>query len=471
MRSIDGFWAQRLQNVLAAPLLAPFVKGAKRLLGGQDREASAAGRMAVKTFLIRIAGAGLAFASQILLARWMGAHEYGIFSLAWTWVIMLGVMACGGFATSASRFIPQYRQSEDWAHLRGFLTTSRLVAFLLASLVTAVGISGVLTFQGALESYYVQPMLIVLLAIPMFAVGAVQDGIARSYDWTMLAMQPTYIWRPLTILLLLAALILLGETVTAQTAVITALVATTVIALAQYLKLAGRLKSVVPAGARETDLPTWVLVSMPMLLVEGFIQLITSADTIMVSFWHTPDEVAVYFAASKTLALVHFVYFAVRAASAHRFSGFVHSGDTEGLSAYIRQATMWTFWPSVAAACGLLLIAPFVLSLFGPGFSDGYSLIALLSLGVLARASVGPADALLSMSGYQKRSALIYGTTFILNICLNIILIPQMGLAGAALATSLAISFEATYLAISVHQRFKVHTFILPILLSGRRKT
>lgn len=466
MRSIDGFWAQRLQNVLARPLFTPFVNGLKELLGKQSQEASAAGRMAIKTFFVRVAGAALAFLSQILLARWMGAHEYGIFSLAWTWVVVLGVMACGGFSTSVSRFIPQYRQSKDWGHLRGFLTTSKLVAVLLASVLSLVGIVAILAVPGLVASYYVEPMAIVLLAIPLFAFGAVQDGIARSHDWTMLAMQPTYIWRPLAILTLLALLTLFGEPATAKTAVIAAVLATGLIAALQYRQVKKRLKPEVPKAPRKTQLKTWILVSMPMLLVEGFMQLITSADTIMVSFWHPPEDVAVYFAASKTLALVHFVYFAVRAASAHRFSGFVHSGDTDGLAAYIRQASQWTFWPSLAGGCGLLLIAPFLLALFGPDFEDGYVLVAVLMIGILARASVGPADALLSMSGYQQRSALIYGTTFCLNILLNIILIPWLGLMGAALATSLAITFEAAFLSISVYQRFNVHTFILPILLN-----
>ncbi|MBO6511096.1 MAG: oligosaccharide flippase family protein, partial [Roseibium sp.] len=76
---------------------------------GSDR--NAAGRMAVATFAVRVAGAALAYLSQIILARLMGAHDYGIYSVAWTVIIVLGVMACGGFSSSASRFIPQYRQT------------------------------------------------------------------------------------------------------------------------------------------------------------------------------------------------------------------------------------------------------------------------------------------------------------------------------------------------------------------------
>jgi len=425
--------------------------------------------MAVSTFAVRIAGAALAYLSQIVLARLMGAHDYGIYSVAWTCVIVLGVMACGGFSSSANRFIPQYRQAGDLEGLRGFLRSSGQVAFFIGAAGAATGIGLVYLLQPVIEPYYVQPLMVILLALPFFAFGLVQDGVARSYDWTFLAMLPTYIWRPLAILfLLLMAVVLFGGHVDAQTTAIVAVAATILIAGYQYLHLRRRLSPKVPSGPVRIELKTWLIVSMPMLMVDGFLQLITSADVIMVSFFRDPDEVAVYFAASRTLALVHFVYFAVRAASAHRFSSYTHNQDHDGLAAYVAKASHWTFWPSLGAGVGLLLIAPLLLRLFGSGFEDGYPLIALLMIGVLARASVGPADALLTMTGHQNSCAGIYAGTFFLNVVFNLILIPPFGLAGAAIATSLAILFEATALATAAKRKLNITTFIVPLLLSSR---
>lgn len=422
--------------------------------------------MAVSTFAVRVGGAALAFLSQIVLARLLGAHDYGIYSVAWTFVIVLGVMACGGFSTSASRFIPQYRQSNDLDGLRGFLKASRMIAFVIGVGAAAVAIGLVFLLQPAIDPSYTQPLAIVFLALPFFAFGLVQDGIARSYDWPSLAMLPTYIWRPLAILLLLVTAVLTGLPASAETAAIVAVSATLIVAAYQYFHLRSRLPHQVPSGPARIELKSWVVISMPMLMVEGFLQLITSADVIMVSFFQNPDEVAVYFAASRTLALVHFVYFAVRAASAHRFSAYTHSQDLKGLAAYTRQATLWTFWPSLAAGLGLLIIAPLLLRLFGNGFESGYHLIALLMIGVLARASVGPADALLSMTGHQRTCAGIYAATFVLNVLLNLIFIPLLGLAGAAIATSLAIFFEAAALSLAARRKLNVTTFVLPLMLS-----
>ncbi|MBO6933125.1 MAG: lipopolysaccharide biosynthesis protein, partial [Roseibium sp.] len=71
-------------------------RGGEQIAGmtqGTGSDRNAAGRMAVATFAVRVAGAALAYLSQIILARLMGAHDYGIYSVAWTVIIVLGVMA------------------------------------------------------------------------------------------------------------------------------------------------------------------------------------------------------------------------------------------------------------------------------------------------------------------------------------------------------------------------------------------
>lgn len=471
MRFSGNSWTKRLQDAALPWGLGRGAAQVTDFLRGTGGDGQAAGRMAVSTFAVRIAGAALAYLSQIVLARLLGAHDYGIYSVAWTFVIVLGVMACGGFSSSANRFIPQYRQADDEDGLRGFLRTGGQVAFFIGAAAAAIGICLVYVLRDAIDASYVLPLMIILLALPFFAFGLVQDGVARSFDWTFLAMLPTYIWRPLAILfLLVAAVLLAGFQADALTAAMVAVAATVLVAGYQYFHLRKRLLPRLPSGPRRVELKTWLIISMPMLMVDGFLQLITSADVIMVSFFQDPDEVAVYFAASRTLALVHFVYFAVRAASAHRFSSYTHNRDQAGLVAYVARATHWTFWPSLIAGAGLLLIAPLLLQLFGSGFEAGYPLIALLMIGVLARASVGPADALLTMTGHQNSCAGIYAGTFVLNVVFNLILIPPFGLAGAAIATSLAILFEATALATAAKRKLNITTFVLPLLFSARKQ-
>ncbi|MEZ5841936.1 MAG: polysaccharide biosynthesis C-terminal domain-containing protein, partial [Hyphomicrobiales bacterium] len=70
----------------------------------------------------------------------------------------------------------------------------------------------------------------------------------------------------------------------------------------------------------------------------------------------------------------------------------------------------------------------------------------VLVIGILARASLGPVESLLTMAHLQNYAAAVYGGTFLLNATLCFILIPIFGLMGAAVATAFSMVFEATAL-------------------------
>ena len=108
------------------------------------------------------------------------------------------------------------------------------------------------------------------------------------------------------------------------------------------ISLERRIRAVVPSGPRIYQPMLWVGVALPIFIVEGFFNLLTNVDIIIVGHFMEPDKVAVYFAAVKTLALVHFVYFAVRAGGAQRFSQYYVSGDRARLAAFTRDTLHWT---------------------------------------------------------------------------------------------------------------------------------
>ena len=51
----------------------------RSMLTDGSREASLTRRLAGTIFIIRVLSAALAYLSQILLARWMGGSDYGIY--------------------------------------------------------------------------------------------------------------------------------------------------------------------------------------------------------------------------------------------------------------------------------------------------------------------------------------------------------------------------------------------------------
>ena len=195
-------------------------------------------------------------------------------------------------------------------------------------------------------------------------------------------------------------------------------------------------------------------------MVESFYLLLTYTDVLVLQQFRAPAEVAIYYAAVKTLALVSFVYFSVSAASAHNFTTYHVAGDREKLSAFLSESIKWTFWPSLAATVLILALGRPFLWLFGPTFVQGYHLMFMLAAGLLARAAIGPVERLLNMLGEQRVCAIAYIGAFALNLGLSVLLIPRFGMTGAAIATSTALATESVLLFVVTKRRLGFHVFI-----------
>ena len=454
MRFSAATTADRLLPERLALRARPLLGRLDELLFAQDARGEA-GRVSLIAFVVRMVSAAIAFVSQVFLARWMGSFEYGIFVLVWTTMFIAGNVSCLGFHTSVIRFIPEYREKGMFDELRGILLASRLFVLVASTFIAGCGALGVWLLAPHIESYYVVPFVLGFICLPMIALSDVLQGLARANSWALFALSPTYLVRPVLILALMAAALLAGYPADAQTAIIVAILATYVTTLAQLIGVTTRIDRKLPAGPRKLHFGLWFVVSLPIFLVESFFFLLTNADVLMVGFYMEPDDVAVYFATVKALALVHFVYFAVKAGVAQRYAAYTH-GEPEKLAAFARETVAWTFWPSLLMALVVLALGDPMLKLFGPGFDAGYPLLFLLVIGVVARAAVGPCESLLTMSGNQNVCALVYALTLAVNIALSVMLIPQFGLWGAAIGTACAMLFEAAALSFTVWRRLGI---------------
>lgn len=425
-----------------------------------NREHVKVQRLAGTVFAIRVASAVLAYGSQVLLARWMGSFEFGIYVYVWTWVLLIGQPLDLGLGTAAQRFIPEYRERSAFALLRGFLSGSRWVVLVVAIAVAAVCAGGVRLAAPHLDDYMVIPLTIACISLPAYALAATQDGIARSYDWVGLSLMPTYVVRQILLTVLMAIAYTAKLPMNAVTAVIVSGAAIWLPTLGQLALLNRRLRARIAPGPRAYAMRHWLATSLPILLVEGFYLLLTYTDVLVLQQFRPPDEVAVYYAAAKTLSLVAFIYYAVSATTAHRFSGYRVNGDRAGLSAFVAQSIKWTFWPSVAATALLLALGRPLLRLFGGQFVDGYHLMFILAAGLLARAAIGPIERLLNMLGEQRICALVYAAAFAINFLACLVLIPLLGAAGAATATTLALALESIMLFVVTKNRLGFHVFI-----------
>jgi O-antigen/teichoic acid export membrane protein len=460
-----------VERVFSGGLLArvlPVAQVADSILYASDDRAVSR-RIALMTFAVRILSGVIAYVSQVLLARWMGDFEYGVFVVVWVGAVIVGGLACLGIQTAILRFVPEYTERGDAQLVRGVVIGSRIQGFVASTFFAIVGAAGLYYFGDHLQSYYLIPLYLGAITLPMLAASEIQDNLSRAFNWADLSLWPTFVVRPVLILIIMWGAVRFGYPPSAVTGMAAVIAATYLTSIGQLISLNRRMKKYVPSGPRSYAPAQWMAIALPIFLVEGFFNLLTNVDIIMVGHFMEPSQVAVYYAAAKTLVLVHFVYYAVKSGSAQRFSQYYTSGDRTKLVAFLRDTLHWTFWPSLGMAAFLLIFGKPLLSLFGPSFSSGYPLLYILSIGILVRASIGPAETLLTMAGQQGITAIVYTATFAFSIVLNIVLIPRFGLVGAASAMSLALIAETIALYTITATRLGIRSSIFDAMVPRRR--
>lgn len=417
-------------------------------------------RNAITAFLVRCASAGLLYLSQIVMARWMGGFEYGIYVFVWTCVLMLGGLSHLGLNVAAIKLAPVYRETGEFDKLRGLVRGVRLFGLGFGTLVMLTGLAGIWLFEPYISNHYILPAYLALFCVPLFVLTDVQDGIGRGHAWMGLALMPPYVLRPLLVLLTMTGAYWAGLPMQATTAAAAAIIATWGAGIVQTIMINRRLKASIPDGPRVYEFKPWLKASLPMLVILACELLLQNTDILVISRYMTPTDVGIYFAAGKTMALIMFVHYAVGSAVANRFAALNAKGDKESLRAFVKDAVNWTFWPSLAGAIIILALGKPLLWLFGPQFDAGYPVMCILVVGFLFRSSMGPAEFLLNMLGEQALCATVLAASAVVNIALNFALVPVWGLVGAATATSISLMMAALMNYVVVWRRLEIEIAI-----------
>ncbi len=420
---------------------------------------AASQKMAATAFAIRVGNGGVVFLSQVLLARWMGASAFGTYVYVWTLLLVAADIVHIGLPLTAQRFVPEYRETGALALLRGYLHGSCWLTFGAATLASVAGAGIVYSAHSLMEPGLAGALYLACAALPCYALTYMADGIARSFNWIGVALLPAYVIRPLLFIGCIAALHLAGLAFDATLAMAAMAVAGWLVVIAQLVLLFVRLRTIVPGGARKYASRIWVLTSLPMALSWGLYNLLISTDVIVLKHFRSAEDVAHYYAGAKTVALIAIIYFAVAAATSHRLTAYAAADDRDGLTAFVASMVRWTFWPSFALGALLLAAGPVVLRLFGADFVTGYPVMAILICGHLVRASIGPAERILSMLGQQRVCVFVYAAALVFNIAASVTLVPRYGGVGAATATASAFMVETALLFWLANKRLGLHLF------------
>jgi O-antigen/teichoic acid export membrane protein len=427
-----------------------------RTLLGEEGDFATVLRGAGLVVIIRVLASAIGFASVILLARWMGPSQYGLYSFAIAWMILLAYPATLGLPGAAVRFMAQYAAADDWQHVVGFMKVSSWLAFGCGALVATLAIGAVLLFKSHLDPAYVEPTIVALAGIPIVALTIVRSESIRGLGWLALAWGPYQLGQPLFLLVVTAIILAVAMQLTATMAVGASIVAYAASLIAQWGIVHGRL------GTRSSvehriQLGPWLGVAASFFWISLANMTLLQAGVIVVGIFLKPHDVAIYSAAAATSGLAALPTYAAVALGAPKFATLHAQHRRPELQALFTNIVRLTFWPSLAIAVIFVAFGSLVLRLFGPGFEQGYPVLLILTFGQLVIAFLGPVANLLNMTGHHVLTARVQTKGAILGVLLGLIFTRIWGTVGTAVAFSAAMALGNACLTIFVVRKLEIY--------------
>jgi O-antigen/teichoic acid export membrane protein len=431
-----------------------------RTLGG-DCRLTAVLRGSALVMAIQVLGIALTYSMQVVIARCAGPFEFGVFAYAWTWMNVLFLVAAFGMNESALRLMPSYSARSEWPLLRGFVVCGPAVVFGLAGIAGLAAVGALLLLGHRVGEHYRLPLLLTFAATPLFGLLAFMQGVGRALGSVFAAFLPRFIGLPGFVILAVGGFAIAGKIADAVHIIAATVAAAGVLVLAQATLLLRALPAEAREAAAKTPVRDWLKLAMPFLFIAICFGLLTHCDLLMVGFFLSASDVAIYQAASRTAALVSFPLFALNALVAPMIARLHAENRLRDLERAVSIATRAVFWPSLVAALLAIAGGGYILGIFGPAFEAGHLALSILILGHIVNVGTGPVSYLMTMTGHQEPCAAVWATAVVGQFVLNLLLIPQIGIVGAATGTTLATCFVTISLTILVKRRLDVSAHAL----------
>lgn len=417
------------------------------------------------SFLIQGVGAGLLFLSEILLARVLEPEGYGLFATVMACFQVLTIVAVFGCNHLILRFVPTYLVESDWGRLRGLTRfCSRLSMVLGAGLFMGIVIALLITkHQMAKDAYF--SILIGMALLPIAALAIQRQSILRGLHRITTALVPELVIKPI-VLMLVIWLLVWGLCLD-----VTPPIALTVNAIAILLAFAiglywQKLATPMNVHAAEAVMNTreWLLIVIPLFLTTCMQLLIVRLDLIMVGAISGREQAGIYAACSRVADLVIFALAATNVIVAPIIAGLKARNDMAGLQRVLRLLAKGLLLFSAPIALVIVLFGHEILALFGAEYTAGYSPLVILVMGQIVNALCGPVGYLLAMTGHQIQLLRILSLVTMINLSLNIMLIPKYAIIGAASATCATTVIWNLAMLRAVNRQLKVDASILSLL-------
>jgi O-antigen/teichoic acid export membrane protein len=395
----------------------------------------------VGSLVVKIANILIVFFTTLVLARWMGPEGFGTYAHAYAILLLLGVPTQAGIPALAVREVAKYQLTENWSCMRGFLRRSFQTTLVLSIIIASSAAAFVSWYEPKFTKGHLDTYLIAFALLPLIALGNLRGAIMRGLRNIVIGQVPESVLRPAFLLLLIFIVASFSESALypGQVMVLHVTAAAIAFSVGAWLLVKSsppQLKG--PVISFESK--RWAASIVPLSFISGMDVVLKQTDMIMLGVLGSAQDVGVYRVVVQCTFVVSIGLQAVSLAFAPYIARQNLEGDRGKLQDMVRLSARWSAITAFPVALSFALAGSEILGgVFGESYSTGALPLAILSLSQLINTMTGPLSVLLNMTGHERATAKGLTLAALINVVLNLFLIPPYGMAGAAIASSVSI--------------------------------
>jgi O-antigen/teichoic acid export membrane protein len=403
-------------------------------------EALAAGSMFTTAGIV--ASGILGFAVAVLVTRGLGPVGAGVFFQSVALLTILASLGELGAPAGLVRTIPRFQALGRMGDVRGAVgvalwpvavVSTMMAAGLFITAPSVARLLGLEPAQGSVALRILAPFLPV--AALSNTILAITRGFRTMVPYVVLENIAKPALRPVLIIVAIASG--LG----ASAALLAWALPAALVLLAAVLVVATFLRRDEGERTGERGRPSggalasefWRFAA-PRGLASIFQVAILWLDVILIGSLRSTQEAGLYAAVGRLITVGIFAIEGMRLALAPEISGALARQDHDRAQLLYRAGTWWLIALSWPVYLTLAIFSPIVLRVFGPEFEPGATALVIISLAMLVGVGTGNVSVVLLMGGKSVWNLANTAAAFLVNVLLNLLLIPILGMTGAAIA-------------------------------------
>jgi len=412
-----------------------------QILSGQGLKADLL-RGGIGSFVMKATSTLLGFLVVVTLSRLLGPSNYGLYVFVFALVSLLAIPAEFGLANLVVRETASAQARGQWGTLRGLWRWANSTTIVISSLLILVGVTICWSMRGRFPDEELSTFGWGLALVPLIALGKLRGAALRGLNKVVQAQLPEQLVRPALLILgvLTVAVWQSAVELTPTRAMQLHAIAALIASLLGTWRLHRERPAAVATAKALYEMRKWTISVVPLAFSAGLQLINRYADILMLGLFSSAQEVGIYRVGAQTAALVAFGLLAVNGVVAPQFARLYTEGDMERLQRLV------TISARVIVLFALPVVVLFVFmgesllrAIFGSEYGQGHLVLMVLASAQLVNAAMGSVAILLNMTGHERETARWLAVSAILNVVLNLVLIPILGKEGAALATACSI--------------------------------